>query len=57
MTALRPPFPYFGGKARAASLVWDAIGDPGGYIEPFAGSAAVLLGRPPFARRRGSDRA
>jgi len=46
------PFPYFGGKRRAASLVWKALGDPSGYVEPFAGSAAVLLGRPAFKGRR-----
>ena len=45
---IMPPFPYFGGKRNAAETVWDALGDVGGYIEPFAGSAAVLLGRPPF---------
>lgn len=39
---LAAPFPYFGGKRRAASLVWNALGDPSGYVEPFAGSAAVL---------------
>ena len=50
--SLQAPFPYFGGKRRAAAIVWDAIGDPGGYIEPFAGSAAVLLTRPPFRGRR-----
>lgn len=52
MTALAAPFPYFGGKRRAARIVWDAIGDPGGYVEPFAGSAAVLLARPSFKGRR-----
>ena len=53
MTAtLSAPFPYFGGKRRAASLVWSALGDPSGYVEPFAGSAAVLLGRPAFKGRR-----
>lgn len=45
---LMAPFPYFGGKRNAAPAVWKALGDVGGYIEPFAGSAAVLLGRPPF---------
>lgn len=33
-------------------MVWDALGDPGGYVEPFAGSAAVLLARPGVHRRR-----
>jgi hypothetical protein len=44
---LRAPFPWFGGKSRAAHLVWAAFG-PGipNYVEPFAGSMAVLLARP-----------
>ena len=50
--ALTAPFPYFGGKRRAAPLAWGALGDPSGYVEPFAGSAAILLGRPAFAGRR-----
>lgn len=49
---IMPPFPYFGGKRNAAERVWNALGDVGGYVEPFAGSAAVLLGRPPFKGRR-----
>lgn len=49
---LQAPFPYFGGKRRAAASIWQALGDPGGYVEPFAGSAAVLLGRPEFKGRR-----
>ncbi len=49
---LAAPFPYFGGKRRAAPRIWQALGDPAGYVEPFAGSAAVLLARPPFTGRR-----
>jgi hypothetical protein len=44
--ALKCPFPYFGGKSKVAELVWRKLGDPSNYIEPFCGSAAVLLGRP-----------
>ena len=40
------PFPYFGGKSLACETVWAALGDPENYVEPFAGSAAMLLGRP-----------
>ena len=50
--SLSAPFPYFGGKRRAAPIIWQALGDPSGYVEPFAGSAAVLLARPPFKGRR-----
>jgi DNA adenine methylase len=40
------PFPWFGGKRRVAPIVWQALGDVSGYVEPFAGSLAVLLRRP-----------
>jgi site-specific DNA-adenine methylase len=43
---LSAPFPYFGGKSLACESVWAAIGNPENYVEPFAGSAAMLLGRP-----------
>lgn len=43
---LKAPFPYFGGKSRAASLIWSRLGDVLNYVEPFAGSLAVLLNRP-----------
>ena len=46
MRNLRAPFPYFGGKSRVAPLVWSRLGDVRNYVEPFAGSLAVLLGRP-----------
>jgi site-specific DNA-adenine methylase len=44
--SLRAPFPWFGGKSRVAPLVWQRFGDVPNYVEPFAGSLAVLLGRP-----------
>lgn len=47
---LRAPFPWFGGKSRAAGLIWPRLGDVRNYIEPFAGSLAVLLARPTPAR-------
>jgi site-specific DNA-adenine methylase len=40
------PFPYFGSKRAVASLVWELLGNVDCYVEPFAGSAAVLLARP-----------
>lgn len=43
---LTPPMPYFGGKRRVASLIWQRFGDTANYVEPFAGSLAVLLARP-----------
>jgi hypothetical protein len=49
-TELRAPFPWYGGKSRAAHLVWPRFGDVPNYVEPFAGSLAVLLARPTVAR-------
>ena len=44
---LTAPFPWFGAKRRWAGLIWDRFGDDlGVYVEPFAGSLAVLLHRP-----------
>lgn len=43
---VKAPFPWFGGKSDAAPAVWSAIGDVHHYVEPFAGSLAVLLRRP-----------
>jgi DNA adenine methylase len=46
---MKAPFPYFGGKSRVADIVWERFGHVRNYIEPFAGSLAVLLERPlPF---------
>lgn len=45
---LKSPYPWFGGKARAAAEVWRRFGDPPNYVEPFFGGGACLLARPPF---------
>ena len=49
-TQLQAPFPYFGGKARAAEQVWSAFGKVSNYVEAFAGSAAILLSAPEGGR-------
>lgn len=43
---LQTPFPWFGGKRKAADTVWPAFGVVDNYVEPFAGSAAMLLAAP-----------
>jgi len=43
---MKAPFPYFGGKSRIADQVWARFGNTPNYVEPFAGSLAVLLSRP-----------
>ena len=43
---MKAPFVWFGGKRKVAADVWAALGDVDNYIEPFAGSLAVLLERP-----------
>ena len=44
---IKAPFPWFGGKSKAADLIWSRFGaDCGNYVEPFFGSGAVWLNRP-----------
>ena len=44
-----PPFIYYGSKRRFANRILTRLGELDRYIEPFAGSLAVLLSRPvPF---------
>ena len=43
---LLAPFPYFGGKRSVTEAVWGRLGSPAQYIEPFCGSAAMLLASP-----------
>ena len=47
---MRTPFPYFGGKSRIAPEIWQRLGDPGYYFEPFGGALGVLLNRPHVGR-------
>lgn len=46
MSRLKAPFAYFGGKSHVAPEIWRRLGNVDHYIEPFMGSAAVLLARP-----------
>lgn len=48
MTNLKTPYPYFGGKSKAAKAIWKALGNPKNYVEPFLGGASVLLSRPVY---------
>ncbi|MDE2426753.1 MAG: DNA adenine methylase [Elusimicrobia bacterium] len=42
----QPLFPWFGGKSPVADEIWRRFGDVKNYVEPFAGSLAVLFLRP-----------
>jgi DNA adenine methylase len=43
---LKSPYSYFGGKSKVAPIIWQALGKVSNYVEPFAGSLAVLLNNP-----------
>ncbi len=43
---MKTPYPWFGGKAQVADLIWERFGDVQNYVEPFFGGGAVLLNRP-----------
>jgi DNA adenine methylase len=44
---VKPPFPYFGGKTAIAGRIAALLPPHEHYVEPFAGSLAVLLAKPP----------
>lgn len=43
---MKPPMPYYGGKQTAANRIVSLFPRHDGYIEPYAGSLAVLLAKP-----------
>src|SRR6266545_6715117 len=42
-----PPFAYYGGKTSLAERIVELLPPHRHYVEPFAGSLAVLLAKPP----------
>ena len=48
---MQAPFPWYGGKRRWAEEIWARFGVPDVYVEPFAGSLAILLANPRPAQR------
>jgi DNA adenine methylase len=44
---MKPPFSYYGGKTNLADLIVSLLPEHQHYIEPFAGSLAVLFAKPP----------
>ncbi len=52
---MRPPFPYFGGKITIAPTIAGLLPPHSHYVEPFCGSLAVLLARPPSQHETVND--
>jgi DNA adenine methylase len=44
---VKPPFTYYGGKQQVADVIVALLPPHEHYVEPFAGSLAVLLAKPP----------
>jgi DNA adenine methylase len=52
---VKPPFTYFGGKTAIADRIAALLPAHEHYVEPFAGSLAVLLAKPPSPMETVSD--
>lgn len=52
---MKPPFTYFGGKTRIAGQIAAMLPPHKHYVEPFAGSLAVLLAKPRSVMETVSD--
>lgn len=52
---MMPPFAYYGGKTRIAERIVPLLPPHGHYVEPFAGSLAVLLAKPPTRHETVND--
>jgi DNA adenine methylase len=52
---VKPPVPYFGGKIRIASRLIELMPPHQHYVEPFCGSLAVLMAKPPVPHETVND--
>lgn len=48
LAILKPPYPWYGGKAQVAPVLWKAFGDAPNFVDPFFGGGAALLLRPGY---------
>lgn len=52
---MKPPFAYFGGKTSVADRIVDLLPHHDHYVEPYCGSLAVLLAKPPTVMETVND--
>ena len=55
MSAVKPPMPYFGGKVTLGPTIAGLLPPHEHYVEPFAGSLAVLLAKSPSPYETAND--